>query len=93
MKRQSSGVEKSNQQKLTILDLEGIRFQFDGKNFNADSAPDEVFEAFIRQYVDIGYSLEKRCEMLNFAIAQGQLSVGKFKADEVEKIKEKSKSL
>jgi hypothetical protein len=71
MQRPNSGKKNLKQQKLTLLDLEHIKFQVDGAVFDAESAPDEVFEAFIRQYVNIGYSLEKRCEMLNFAISQG----------------------
>ena|SRR2546430_541253 len=88
MRRRNSGKEKSKLQKLTVIDLDRVKFQYDGKDFDADSAPDEIFEAYIRQYVNIGYSLEKRCEMLNFAIAQGQLSVGKIGELDSEKIKE-----
>jgi hypothetical protein len=65
--------EKSKQvQKLTLLDLGQTYFQSGEKVVSVEEATDAEFDVFIRQYVELGWSLEERRDALNLAMEKGQ---------------------
>ena len=78
MPRRASGETRSQKnqtknQRLTLLDLKETFFRTkDGKQVNVEDATDAEFDAFIRQHVQIGWSLEERRDALNLAFEQGK---------------------
>ena len=86
MKSTSSGeknttknqMQEAVQGPLGLNDLEVKFFRLDGQTFNVADAADEIFDAFIRQFVQVGWTLEDRRNALNAALNQ---------PDEVEKPK------
>lgn len=66
--------------KYDLLDLQGLWFLPPGSETptNLEDCSNEQFFHFIEQYVQLtgddldSWSLEERCEVLNFAIAEGQ---------------------
>lgn len=42
---------------------------------SVEEASDSEFDVFIRQYVEVGWSLEERRDALNFAIESGKLEI------------------
>jgi len=75
MPRLASGARKSAEkskknQMLTLLDLGQKWFRLGDRVVNAETATDAEFDAFIRQFVQVGWSLEDRRDALNFAMEQ-----------------------
>lgn len=105
MAKRASGEQKSGRPetpkapKLTLLDLGRISFQLsaEGQPLSVESASDSEFDAFIRAYVDVGWSLEERRDALNFAIESGKLEIPglepEIESENQEEIKEISNAL
>lgn len=72
--KRASGAQKSKKQ-LNLLDLKGTWFHVDGKRINVEDASDAEFDQFIRQHVQVCWSLEERRDSLNLALEQGQTLV------------------
>lgn len=104
MAKRGNGEQKVKQQdkpkavKLTLLDLGRISFQLSNEQvLSVEDASDSEFDTFIRQYVDVGWSLEERRDALNFAIKSGKLEIPGLEPENhmenQEEIKEKSNVL
>jgi hypothetical protein len=95
MPKPSNGKRKSNGQVATpavnLLDLKEIVFKWDGSEYNVEDAPDEIFDAFIRQHITVGWTLENRCNAINEALKQG-LTLGLIAASDTPIQDEKIKS-
>lgn len=77
MAKQSSGKPRSNVQKSTslqisLLDAREFLFQVGDEILNVEDATDEQFDAFIRNHIKVGWSLEDRVDAINLALKEGK---------------------
>ncbi len=79
MAKQNSGKRNSGGQKstsshpqITLLDAKEFLFQVDGQIVNVEDATDEQFDRFIRQHIQVGWSLEDRVDAINLALKEGK---------------------
>lgn len=71
MAKLNSGDKKSGKE-ITLLNAKEFLFQLDGQILNVEDATDAEFDRFIRQHIELGWSLEDRVDAINTALAKGK---------------------
>jgi hypothetical protein len=90
MARPKNGVkkqQKEDQQKapsISLLDARYVVFQLGSEMYNLEDAPDAIFDTWVRQRLQIGWTLQERVDAVNAILAAGKASRTMQRADTAE---------
>ena len=67
--KQAEKAQPEAAQSISLLDAKWVVFTLDGEVYNVEDAPDEVFDTWVRQRLQIGWTLQERVDAINTILA------------------------